>query len=88
METRTGARLQGARQKRKYKVGLPLRTNFMVPSRRGGMTEWQPQVAATFRNNSQGVPIVVQWVKDPTSIHEDMGWIPDLDLWVKDPALP
>ena len=35
-----------------------------------------------------GVPIVAQGVKNPTSIHEDMGSIPDLVQWSKDPVLP
>ena len=35
-----------------------------------------------------GVPVVAQWVKDPTSIHEDAGSIPGLAQWVKDLALP
>ena len=30
---------------------------------------------------------MVQGVRNPVSIHEDMGLIPDLDQWVKDPAL-
>ena len=34
-----------------------------------------------------GVPIMAQWLKNPTRIHEDEGWIPGLAQWVKDPAL-
>ena len=34
-----------------------------------------------------GVPVVAQWVKNPTSIHEDVGLIPGLVRWVKDPEL-
>ena len=29
---------------------------------------------------------MAQWVKNPTSIHEDVGMIPVLVKWVKDPA--
>ena len=36
----------------------------------------------------KGVATVAQWVKNPTSIHENVGLILGLTQWVKDLALP
>ena len=36
---------------------------------------------------SLGVPLVAQWVKNPASIHEDVGSVPGLTQWVKDLVL-
>ena len=39
------------------------------------------------KNVFLGVPIVAQWVTNPTGIHEDAGLISGLTQWVKDLAL-
>ena len=39
-------------------------------------------------NHHGGVPVVAQWLTNPTSIHEDAGSIPGLAQWVKNLVLP
>ena len=42
---------------------------------------------AGFKRKSSGVPVVVQWLTNPTGNHEVAGSIPTLAQWVNDPVL-
>ena len=37
---------------------------------------------------ARGVPVVAQWLTNPTRNHEVEGSVPALAQWVDDPALP
>ena len=40
------------------------------------------------KNKKYGVPVVAQWLVNPTRNHGIAGSIPGLAQWVKDPELP
>ena len=40
------------------------------------------------KKKKKGVPVVAQWLTNPTRNHEVAGSVPALAQWVNDPALP
>ena len=42
----------------------------------------------TGKEYSSGVPVVAQWLTNPTRNHEVAGSVPALAQWVNDPAVP
>ena len=47
-----------------------------------------PAMAQWIKNLTTGVPFGAQQLTNPTRIHEDVGLLPGLTQWFKDPALP
>ena len=43
---------------------------------------------SVIKMNKRGVPVVAQWLTNPTRNHEVAGSVPALAQWVNDPALP
>ena len=50
--------------------------------------ENEPSKSYFIQKVTQGVPIVAQWLTNPTRNHEVAGSIPGLAQWVKDPVWP
>ena len=55
---------------------------------RGGGEEVKDRQEENKTKRDLGVPVMAQWLTNPTKNHEVAGSIPVLAQWVKDPALP
>ena len=67
----------------KHKRTQIAKTILRKKCRAGGIR--LPDLRLYHEPSYQGVPVVAQQVKNPSSIHEDAGLIPGLTQWVKDP---
>ena len=47
-----------------------------------------PMMKYVRENGLEGVPVMAQGLRTPTSIHEEVDSIPGLTQWVRDPVLP
>ena len=62
--------------------------NYNTPKRTLGLSVTSLIFQKFYLTNSSGVPVVAQWLTNPTGNHEVAGSVPALDQWVNNPALP
>ena len=77
---------------------MPVPFYEMEGAQQGGQRTWDtaggrkaspnPFVPWFSTRKLAGVPVVAQWLTNPTRNHEVAGSVPALAQWVNDPALP
>ena len=68
------------------KYNLPRLNQDEIEKMNGPIT--RTEIETVIKKLPTGVPVVVQWLTNPTRNHEVAGSIPALAQWVNDPALP
>ena len=63
------------------------RNELLIDTIWGESQKQQTRRKKLAKKTTCGVPIVAQWLLNPTRNHEVEGLIPGLAQWVKDPAL-
>ena len=66
----------------------PLWHGFDPWPRNFRMPRAQPKRETHLKSLVAGVPVLAQWLTNPTRNHEVAGSVPALAQWVNDPALP
>ena len=66
----------------------PIRPLAWEPPYATGAAREMAERQKKIKKKKWGVPIVAQWLTNPTRNHEVAGSVPALAQWVNDPALP
>ena len=68
------------------RCNLPRLNQDEIEKMNGPIT--RTEIETVIKKLPGGVPVVAQWLTNPTRNHEVAGSVPALAQWVNDPALP
>ena len=71
----------------KWPLSDMVQSSTQIPTKIEGLPKI-PKDGGRHQESNVGVPVVAQWLTNPTRHREVVGSIPGLTQWLKDPALP